>query len=447
MTLTAMLVLSLAVFSSPAGAAVPGQVVITEWMYNPRRQRVRVRRGDEHRWRSGRHERRTRSTTTAALAGTFPLAEPRHAGPRRVGPDRRDHGGGVPRRVGSRHRASRSPRATPRTSAAATRSTSSTHTDGTRLADRLTYGDQVFTAGARSAPRARPASRPAAWRVGANNVGLWEFSAVGDGLGTVKSVTASATPGRRARSPLERVRAGHDRRRQRHAATRTRCRASPEAASGTGPAPAGAQPWPGESTVTVADQLCAWKTTTGPEGRDMSGLVFDPTDAERALGGQEQELGVPPREAGRPVGGRHRQRLGRRQADPLPRRDRPARLRGPHGRPRRRALRHDRARQRQQLGRRSNSVLRFDPNAAGTTLTADHAVEPHGRLPRAASPAGQGQPRLRGRHLRARPLPGAEGLRRPVDRRRRTTRPTTRTTARACTSRRWRTTGSCTPTP
>lgn len=56
----------------------------------------------------------------------------------------------------------------------------------------------------------------------------------------------------------------------------------PEAPSGTGTLPAGAltpAAWPGSSSVTAADQLCAWKTTTGPEGRDVSGLVFDPTNA------------------------------------------------------------------------------------------------------------------------------------------------------------------------
>ena len=53
----------------------------------------------------------------------------------------------------------------------------------------------------------------------------------------------------------------------------------PEAPSGTGALPAGAQTpvaWPGSGTVAVADGLCAWQTTTGPEGRDVSGLVFDP---------------------------------------------------------------------------------------------------------------------------------------------------------------------------
>ncbi len=53
------------------------------------------------------------------------------------------------------------------------------------------------------------------------------------------------------------------------------------------PDPAGALPptaltpttWPGAAGVSVADAPCAWMTATGPEGRDISGLVFDPSDA------------------------------------------------------------------------------------------------------------------------------------------------------------------------
>ncbi|RDV45148.1 hypothetical protein DOE76_07690 [Leifsonia sp. ku-ls] len=55
----------------------------------------------------------------------------------------------------------------------------------------------------------------------------------------------------------------------------------PEAPSGTGTLPASAltpTAWPGSGSVAVADQQCAWETTTGPEGRDVSGLVFDPAD-------------------------------------------------------------------------------------------------------------------------------------------------------------------------
>ncbi|WP_426592868.1 lamin tail domain-containing protein [Cellulomonas sp. McL0617] len=56
----------------------------------------------------------------------------------------------------------------------------------------------------------------------------------------------------------------------------------PEAPSGTGSLPATAltpTAWPGSAAVTVADAQCAWTTTTGPEGRDVSGLVFDPSNA------------------------------------------------------------------------------------------------------------------------------------------------------------------------
>ncbi len=56
----------------------------------------------------------------------------------------------------------------------------------------------------------------------------------------------------------------------------------PEGPSGTGTLPATAltpTAWKGSPAVTVADAQCAWGTTTGPEGRDISGLVFDPTNA------------------------------------------------------------------------------------------------------------------------------------------------------------------------
>jgi hypothetical protein len=53
----------------------------------------------------------------------------------------------------------------------------------------------------------------------------------------------------------------------------------PEGPAGTSTLPGSAltpTAWPGSSTVTFADQQCAWMTSTGPEGRDISGLVFDP---------------------------------------------------------------------------------------------------------------------------------------------------------------------------
>ncbi|NUS10922.1 MAG: hypothetical protein HOY69_05870 [Streptomyces sp.] len=53
---------------------------------------------------------------------------------------------------------------------------------------------------------------------------------------------------------------------------------TPEAPSGTGSTPTGSLAWPGGLDVTIADQVCAFTTSTGPEGRDVSGLAFDPAD-------------------------------------------------------------------------------------------------------------------------------------------------------------------------
>ncbi|MFJ9836488.1 lamin tail domain-containing protein [Streptomyces sp. NPDC101169] len=53
---------------------------------------------------------------------------------------------------------------------------------------------------------------------------------------------------------------------------------TPEAPSGTGPAPAGTSAWPGGLDVTITDNVCAFTTSTGPEGRDVSGLAFDPAN-------------------------------------------------------------------------------------------------------------------------------------------------------------------------
>ena len=147
--------------------------------------------------------------------------------------------------------------------------------DGSTLADRLTYDDQTkFPGSIRTVGKSGVPSTCLA--LGANNVGAWVFSVVGDANGTKTSVSGDiGSPGT---TTLGSVWAGHDRRRQRHAATSSSLPCQPESPSGTGPAPAGAQTWPGGATVAVADQSCAWKTATGPEGRDMSGLVFDPTD-------------------------------------------------------------------------------------------------------------------------------------------------------------------------
>ncbi|MFJ4677077.1 lamin tail domain-containing protein [Kitasatospora sp. NPDC088783] len=53
---------------------------------------------------------------------------------------------------------------------------------------------------------------------------------------------------------------------------------APEAPGGTGAKPAGTPAWPGGPDVTIADNVCAFTTSTGPEGRDVSGLAFDPAN-------------------------------------------------------------------------------------------------------------------------------------------------------------------------
>ncbi|MER5635523.1 lamin tail domain-containing protein [Kitasatospora sp. NPDC002227] len=53
---------------------------------------------------------------------------------------------------------------------------------------------------------------------------------------------------------------------------------TPEAPSGTGSTPSGTLAWPGGLDVTIADNVCAFTTSAGPEGRDLSGLAFDPAN-------------------------------------------------------------------------------------------------------------------------------------------------------------------------
>ncbi|MEV4560576.1 lamin tail domain-containing protein [Kitasatospora sp. NPDC049285] len=53
---------------------------------------------------------------------------------------------------------------------------------------------------------------------------------------------------------------------------------TPEAPGGTGSTPSGTLAWPGGLDVTIADNVCAFTTSTGPEGRDVSGLAFDPAN-------------------------------------------------------------------------------------------------------------------------------------------------------------------------
>ena len=94
-----------------------------------------------------------------------------------------------------------------------------------------------------------------------------------------------------------------------------------------------------------------------------------------------------------------------------------------------------------------NSVLRFDPTAAGTTLTPTTQWNLTADFPE-LNPPNPARPTSASRASPSCPTPTscrtASSTSRPA---RRTTRATTRVTAPACSSRRWRTTASCTPTP
>ena len=341
LTLAASSVVAFAV-ATPAGAVVPGQVVITEWMYNPIVERLRVRRGDQHRRRTGRHDR---------LLVRRRQPRPGHVLARRLGTLAAGESGLIVETTAAAFRTEWGLDASVKIAASNTnnlgRGDEINIFNGATLADRLTYGDDVAFPGS---IRTQGISGVPTTCVplGANNVRAWVLSAVGDGRG---SKALGARRHRFARHhPARRVRAGHDRRWRRQRQPNT-SPCQPEAASGTGPAPAGAQTWPGGHVGDGGRSGVRLEDHHGAGGPRHERPRVRSDECGRAVRREEQELGVPPREAGRPVGARHRQRLGRRQADLLPRRRRPARLRGPHGRRRRCALRDDRARQRQQLGR------------------------------------------------------------------------------------------------
>ena len=107
-----------------------------------------------------------------------------------------------------------------------------------------------------------------------NNFGALSFARCPDGTGAFASVATKSFGTSNATACLTKLTNPAD-----NPPATLNCQ--PEAPSGTGTLPATAltpSAWPGSSTVTVADTQCAWKTTTGPEGRDVSGLVFDPSN-------------------------------------------------------------------------------------------------------------------------------------------------------------------------
>jgi chitodextrinase len=107
-----------------------------------------------------------------------------------------------------------------------------------------------------------------------NNFGAVSFARCPDGTGSFASVATKSFGASNATACLTKLT------NPANPGTPT-LKCQPEAPSGTGTLPAtalAATTWPGSATVTVADTQCAWTTTTGPEGRDVSGLVFDPSN-------------------------------------------------------------------------------------------------------------------------------------------------------------------------
>src|SRR5262245_61002856 len=268
MTLAAMSVVPFAL-AKPAGAAVPGQVVITEWMYNPissASEFVEVTNigGEPVDMANYSFDDDSRLPGTFSLAGLSTLA-PGESGLIIETPAaafRAEWGLDASVKIADNNTANLG------------RNDEINIFNGTTLADRLTYGDQTFAGTIRT--QGTSGVPTTCLGLGANNVGAWVFSAIGDGRGSTVSVSGDiGSPGTTplgACGPVTIVGGNGN-------GNPNTLPCQPEPASGTGPAPADAQPWPGGASVAVADQACAWKTTTGPEGRDMSGLAFDPTNA------------------------------------------------------------------------------------------------------------------------------------------------------------------------
>ena len=269
MTLGATSVVPLLLDSS-ATAAGPGQIVITEWMYNPATSAsefVEVTNigGAPVTMTGYSFDDDSRAPGTFSLAGLGTLA-PGESGLIVETPAaafRAEWGLPATFKIADNNAANLG------------RADEINIFNGSTLADRLTYGDQTFPGSIRTAGKSGVPTTCLA--LGANNVGAWVLSTAGDGRGSKAS--ASGDIGSPGTSPLGEcgpvtIVGGNG------SGNPNTLPCQPEAPSGTGPATAGAQPWPGGASVTVADQACAWKTTTGPEGRDVSGLVFDPTNPD-----------------------------------------------------------------------------------------------------------------------------------------------------------------------
>lgn len=150
------------------------------------------------------------------------------------------------------------------------------------LVDQLAYNDQG--SGSVKGPRTDGISGvpKSAAALGANDASQWQLSTPGDAdkawSVTVGSKTDVGSPGtsRFGNAVDPRAPGGGD------TGGGPTLPCQPEAPEGTGTLPATAlapAAWPGSADVAVADAPCAWVTSTGPEGRDVSGLVVDPRDA------------------------------------------------------------------------------------------------------------------------------------------------------------------------
>jgi Lamin Tail Domain len=257
---------------TPASAAVPGQIVITEWMYNPvssGAEFIEITNigGQSVDMTTYSFDDDSRAAGSVSLASLGTLAAGESAliveGTAAAFRTEWSLGSSVKIVAGNTNNLGRDDeinifsQATPPI-----------------LADRLTYGDDIKVPGS-IRTQGKSGAPNTCLALGANNVNLWQLAVAGDSIGSHASVHGDlGSPGT---SPLNacgpvNIVGGEG------PGPGTTLPCNPESPSSTGAAPAGAQPWPGSATVAVADQQCAWKTTTGPEGRDMSGLVFDPTN-------------------------------------------------------------------------------------------------------------------------------------------------------------------------
>jgi len=269
LTIAASSIVAFAV-AAPAGAAVPGQVVVTEWMYNPvaSSEFIEVTNigGEPVPMTNYSFDDDSRVAGTVSLAALGTLA----AGESALIVENPDA-------AAFRTEFSLDPsvKVLPGNSANLGRNDEINIFNGDTLADRLTYGDQTFAGTIRT--QGKSGAPTTCLALGANNVGLWQLAATGDALGSKASLGGDiGSPGTTTLGECGPVNiAGGN-----GTGNPNTLPCNPEPASGTGPATTGAQTWPGAASVTVADQACAWKTTTGPEGRDMSGVVFDPTNPD-----------------------------------------------------------------------------------------------------------------------------------------------------------------------